>query len=366
MNSQKLIPLEALRALASLYVFLHHTLYSFELLEEKSFFWYFFNFGQEAVIVFFILSGFVISNSLEKNNYPFKIYFLHRFTRIYSVVFIAYIVSYICWIIYSDTLLPSYIDFVLNLLMLQDSAMFRPGTIVSPLFGNNPLWSLSYEWWFYIIFFAHFLLQKNTKIDLYTNTRYAFYLSLFGMITFYFYPNQISTFLMYYVIWFSGTVLNYDAKNATSNYLKTYLLLLLFIIVYILIFTVGEHYITSVKHPFFTLRHFLALFIFLLIFLSMKKYFNRLLKISFVEATMQFFSKFASISFAIYLIHYPIMNAIKVLSLSPHIKLLITGILTLILAYFTERIFYPLMKRIIFDYASINKISHKQHIKENI
>ncbi|MDP3466098.1 MAG: hypothetical protein Q8R86_10055, partial [Sulfuricurvum sp.] len=66
--SKKLMPLEALRALASIYVFLHHTLYTFNLLEKKSFFWYFFNFEQEADIVIFILSGFVMSKSLEKNN----------------------------------------------------------------------------------------------------------------------------------------------------------------------------------------------------------------------------------------------------------------------------------------------------------
>lgn len=354
--AKKLMPLEALRALASIYVFLHHTLYTFDLLEKKSFFWYFFNFGQEAVIIFFILSGFVISKSLEKNNYSFKIYFLHRFTRIYSVVLISYLVSYICWIIYSNTNFPTYSDFLFNVLMLQDNVMFRPGTIVSPLFTNNPLWSLSYEWWFYMLFFAQYAFQKRINLSPMNNIQIALSLSLAGMVTFYFYPNQISTFLMYYIIWFSGSVLSYDAKHNTTTYLKAYLaFLLVFIIVYILIFTLDETYTTSIVHPFITLRHFLALFTFLVFFLIVKKYFNKLLNVSFIKIIINFLALFASISFAIYLIHYPIMNAINTMNISPYAKIIATAALTLTLAYFAERIFYPFFKRKIFSVTSVQQ-----------
>ncbi|MDD3597078.1 acyltransferase [Sulfuricurvum sp.] len=345
-TTKKLLPLEALRALASIYVFLHHTLYTFDLLEKKSFFWYFFNFGQEAVIVFFILSGFVISKSLEKNNYSFKIYFLHRFTRIYSVVFISYLVSYICWTIFSNTNFPTYTDFIYNVLMLQDNVMFRPGTIVSPLFANNPLWSLSYEWWFYMLFFAQYAFQKQMNISPMKNIHIAFSLSFAGMVTFYFFPNQMSTFLMYYIIWFSGSVLNYDMQYNTSIHLKAYLvILLLFITSYILIFTLDQKYTTSIVHPFITLRHFLALFIFLIFFLIIKKYLNKILNISFIQIGINFFSLFASISFAIYLLHYPIMNAINTLDITSSSKIFSTAVLTFFIAYLTEKVFYPFVKR---------------------
>ena len=39
------------------------------------------------------------------------------------------------------------------MLMLQDRSYAKPGVWVSLVGGNAPLWSLSYEWWFYMAYF---------------------------------------------------------------------------------------------------------------------------------------------------------------------------------------------------------------------
>ena len=76
----KLWKLEAIRGLAALYVVVGHIYHdSFLILR----------FGQEAVIVFFLLSGFVIEYSHHHSrDKSFKGYFTKSVTRIYSV-FIA-------------------------------------------------------------------------------------------------------------------------------------------------------------------------------------------------------------------------------------------------------------------------------------
>jgi len=100
----KILELEALRGLASLYVFFHHTLFSFKIVDKNSLLGILFSFGQEAVMIFFILSGYVIAFSLNKNNYTFKEYFKHRFIRIYTIVPFAWIISYISISLLNQTL----------------------------------------------------------------------------------------------------------------------------------------------------------------------------------------------------------------------------------------------------------------------
>ena len=76
MHLQKL---DAIRGLAACYVVIYHiiaTLKGFPQIIKDVFF----SFGQEAVILFFLLSGFVIAYSVyKKQNITFKDYFIKRF-----------------------------------------------------------------------------------------------------------------------------------------------------------------------------------------------------------------------------------------------------------------------------------------------
>ena len=89
--------LEALRGFAAVYVLLHHVSSSY-LGYQKKIYGFPFRFGQEAVMVFFILSGFVIHYSLCNNTSEnFKIYFFKRTKRIYPIYILALILSYIIY-----------------------------------------------------------------------------------------------------------------------------------------------------------------------------------------------------------------------------------------------------------------------------
>ena len=94
MKNKKLEKLEAIRGFAALYVVFFHALpqkiYLFGLNVGVLF-----RFGPEAVIVFFVLSGFVIKYSWQRSsNKSFRHYFSRRFIRLYIPLFFIHILFY--------------------------------------------------------------------------------------------------------------------------------------------------------------------------------------------------------------------------------------------------------------------------------
>ena len=137
-------------------------------------------FGHEAVIIFFVISGFLVGgNSLEKlrkSRITEIEYIVNRVTRIYTVLIPAIVACYILdkvGLAYFNNshiyTMPSgfhgSLQYIIadrltlkivtcNLLMLQE--------IYSNVIGSNtPLWSLSYEWWYYMIFLCIISISLN-------------------------------------------------------------------------------------------------------------------------------------------------------------------------------------------------------------
>ncbi len=120
-----------------------------------------------AVLVFFILSGLLISYStfskLEKNSdYRFSEYFIDRFSRIYtsylpSIVFVVMLDLVYLSLAGSNFGFATAFNvktFIGNIFMLQD---FPIGQYISLFnitsFGSaRPFWSLAIEWWIYLWF----------------------------------------------------------------------------------------------------------------------------------------------------------------------------------------------------------------------
>lgn len=124
-------------------------------------------FAHPAVIVFFVLSGFLVGSSglrsVENRSWSFPRYLLHRVLRL-EIVLLPALVLGLLW----DTLgrhvlaSPLYtggwrlmvrsgpID--LSWHALLGNAIFVQGILV-PNFGTNAaLWSLAYEFWYYVLF----------------------------------------------------------------------------------------------------------------------------------------------------------------------------------------------------------------------
>ncbi|HEX3486861.1 MAG TPA: acyltransferase, partial [Micropepsaceae bacterium] len=156
MNKETSIYLDAVRFIAALFVFIDHL--SGQRL-TGGFLWQLAPAGGEAVIVFFILSGFVIGYVTDTRERDFRTYAVNRMARILSVAVPALALTFVLdsigffenpGLYLSDRtfLVPS------RLVQYSASALFvhqlwginiTPGTILA-------YWSLGYEVWYYLIF----------------------------------------------------------------------------------------------------------------------------------------------------------------------------------------------------------------------
>jgi peptidoglycan/LPS O-acetylase OafA/YrhL len=200
MQYKKLEKLEAIRGFCALYVMLFH------LLPQKIFLLginvgFFFRFGSEAVIMFFILSGFVIKYTWEKSeDKSFKNYFLKRFMRIYIPLFFIFLLAYVIKSYTEGGLAnPEWSTLFGNIFMLQDIVSLKPNVISGVYMGNGVLWSLSYEWWFYILFFVFSKKIKSSKLNIWVPV-----ITIVAALSYLIYPFFLNRILMYFAIWWTG------------------------------------------------------------------------------------------------------------------------------------------------------------------
>ena len=203
-NTEKKKPrlekLEALRGFAALYVVFFH------ILPQKIYLLginigVLFRFGPEAVIVFFVLSGFVIKYTYEKSkDKSFKHYFIRRFIRLYIPLLFIFLLGYLlkCYREGSFTS-PEWFTLLGNLFMLQDVISQKPHVIAAAYMNHGVLWSLSYEWWFYMLYF--FLANKIDKEKL---NKWVNIITIAAAVTYLIYPFHVNRLVMYFAIWWIG------------------------------------------------------------------------------------------------------------------------------------------------------------------
>lgn len=336
----KLTKLEAIRGFAAFYVVLHHLI-------PKKFFFFgidIFGFGQEAVILFFVLSGFVIQYSYEKKYTSTSAFLLKRFIRIYIPLFIVFIANYATLSIGNNELINiNYQNLFGNIFMLQDSTA-KPNILFKSFLGNLPLWSLSYEWWFYILFIViSKKIKKNKSIIVYI-------IGTISAITYLYYPNFINRILMYFIIWWMGVDLARLYSKNTQISFKTIKIPLIFLLlnILILIFNVKLNYrdgATVGISPVLELRHF----IFAFVSVSSAIIWKQFKWISF-NYTIGLFEPLAKISFVLYISHWFLivktdyLNSIVNNDLG---KYLIGILICLLFSYMLEIIIYPKLRNLV-------------------
>ena len=201
----KLEKLDALRGMAAIYVVIHHSISGSIMLFGVNIAQVF-RFGEEAVILFFLLSGFVVNFSFANSkDKTFKTYFFKRATRIYIPLLIIMALGFMmeCYGAGEIVNLQPR-ELFLNLLMLQDISSLKPNVVVDPYMHNAPLWSLSYEWWFYMLFFP---VQKHISSRRRKNA-FVFGVSIVAAAVYIYFPTFIPRLLMYMSIWWLGVVLS--------------------------------------------------------------------------------------------------------------------------------------------------------------
>jgi len=162
--------LDALRFGAAFTVFLSH--YG---KFNGGLFWQIQPYGVTAVIVFFVLSGFVIAWVTEARERSLEEYALSRVARLYSVILPAFIVTAVLdhiamaidprW--YGPEALPPMCRGPLNVLLgYVLSAVFlgESWTLVMPPGSDVPYWSVDHEAWYYVLFGVATFLQGRRRM----------------------------------------------------------------------------------------------------------------------------------------------------------------------------------------------------------
>jgi peptidoglycan/LPS O-acetylase OafA/YrhL len=246
----KLWRLEAVRGLAALYIVISHVLGNG---------YFFLRFGQEAVMVFFMMSGFVIEYSFQNSRYQnFRNYFLKRFTRIYPILILMF--ATVIVIQKPNFSNPDFLKQLLgNLLMLQDFRFGKPNVIVPALFASA-LWSLHYQWWHYMLYYpVNQLLRKKDQSIVVGST------ALICTLLYFIHPNPIFRLFIYFPIWWVGVemarsflkhqqVRFKDIRNSVVSLMAIGSLLIADVTIFI---AQGNSYSFGI-HPFLETRHFVA------------------------------------------------------------------------------------------------------------
>lgn len=237
-NNNKLEFLDSIRGLAAIYVMVGHARWllwegwsSFKLNSSQYdvinkglvYASLFFKYGHEMVIFFFILSGFVIhlnyATKLKTNSllsFDLVPYIKRRFFRIFPPFFFALILTFLAdkvveingFTIFQhltpEASINKTITFDHGVTTFFGNLFFLQGGFV-PIFGSNgPLWSLMYEWWFYMLYPLLFLLyRKNIFISYFVVVLLLIFFLVGGTTTIVLFDKVLS----YLFIWWLGVVL---------------------------------------------------------------------------------------------------------------------------------------------------------------
>ena len=138
--------------------------------------------GRQAVIVFFVLSGYLVGGGVVRaktaGSWSWRSYLTNRLTRLWVPLLPALLLGFLLdrfglahfgtdSIYYGPPgqmeIAPGLANRV-NWSILLGNAAFLQGITVPTLGSNTPLWSLAYEFWFYIAFpFLYLLLQRGAS-----------------------------------------------------------------------------------------------------------------------------------------------------------------------------------------------------------
>lgn len=320
--------------------------------------------GGIGVFLFFSISGFLIAYTVfqktANRQYGFRNYFVDRFSRIYSGLLPAILISivvmggiYATNSIYFNHLLdteqpPSIQSFAATLCMLDmfpsglfndtSTAVFGTSSSagIAPFGFNGVLWTLVVEWWLYM-FFGWMILgfvgfngkQSSTNLGKLLFFAVAALLSIVLVALAWDY----SAFI---VVWFLGAAIMCAICNPTvrlklSSHVATGVLLVLFILA---LAAAGYEAcaIFTLTHESFSLIFglLISICVFLGLLIVNSRTFPSLSNLMLKKRVVKWSSSIAAFSYTLFLIHYPIILFLNGLNLEADRFLLFIPILLLI------------------------------------
>lgn len=300
-----------------------------------------------GVVIFFLLSGLLITwvtfNKMTKGSYNFKIFFIERFSRIFSgyipaLFTIAIIDAVYLYFLGGTIQYNSYnaSTFIGNVFMLQDFPLlkvlpklldFIPQIALTSFGTARQLWTLGVEWWIYMFFgwlFLGLTIIKNRYV-------YLFLLFLFALCPIYYcWPGSRGGGLM--IVWIMGciisVILNFKVKKSLGRWS------LLPAITLLLLATLRVYLVKNAYDLPFAFLFMVGVY-FLILYTNYSKFILPKSVKKVIHIT-------ADYSLTLYLLHYSIFVFLTAFldSYSPYILFVIgvilSNALSFTIAYFTE------------------------------
>jgi peptidoglycan/LPS O-acetylase OafA/YrhL len=310
----KFLSLDALRALSALVVAYGHSralmilpsakIADLSILNKALYFLA--GFGPQAVMIFFVLSGFFITRSIfkSKSGYTFTLseYFLARWVRLTVVVVPALLITLLFDSIGLRLFLENsiYGGGIVELESIDISGQLNLKNFVGNLFflqkmycdtfgSNGPLWSISYEWWFYVLaplFFGSIGILKITDRKI---NRTLSILLLLLVSSFIAIGNP--SILLYFFYWLFGSLAYYlplKIKRIKGKFIHLSIAILLVLVTA----SLSRLRLIDLKVADFLI----SISVFYLVYVLQYVNFN------FQKRAIEFFAK---ISFTLYAVHFP-------------------------------------------------------------
>lgn len=326
-GKSRLDNLEIARGGLSLYVFFHHFIFAHEELAGIQRFLFM---GQASVMTFFVMSGFVIyyATLARRPSLDGWDYTKRRVLRIFPVFLLSLIWSWL----FRSIEMGSWMDLdwktlLGNVAMLQDK---HPYSIVKPYMHNLSLWSLSYEFYFYMLFIPLVFIAST---HVWRQRLVGLGFSIIGFASFWLLPNQFSLFLAYFFLWWAGAELcreyvdkgkvTFKGQWFTIGSLAT-LSLLWALPTYMEYLKVGH--LVRAQFPFIQSQHFILIFLIVVGSIAWHK-----LHFIGLKQLFGWCRYLAPISYGIYVFHLPVVYAAKALKLMPHPALDLIWVLPLVM-----------------------------------
>lgn len=320
-HDKKYVWLDLFRGLSALIVLASHLraalFVDFYTLAEPSYFEKIFYFitslGHQAVMVFFVLSGFFVGGSIlnHKNNFKFRGYLIARLSRLWVVLIPALFFTALIDQI-TNFYLPELIEgsFYKNLssgpnnnysssiLTFLGNISFLQTSYVSSFGTNSPLWSLANEFTYYMLFPMIMIVIGRLQYSF----TYKFYFSILLLIFIFFLAHY---FLYGFIIWLFGVGVYIVYTRVDKNF--NFIFFLISVIFFC--FSIINSKIDIIM-KLFNISDSIDLiigFTFAMFLISIK---NENLNNKLKKKIYLFSQKLSDISYSLYVFHFPIVMLI--------------------------------------------------------
>lgn len=336
MNKTLSVYLDLARFVAALMVFFYHAKY-----ERFDGAWLsgIGQYGHDAVMVFFVLSGFVIAYITTTRPGCLSMFARSRLARLYSVVIpallLTVILDYTGMTINPDLYTHKHYEYGDPVFRFFSNLFFVNELWFNSwlAFSNSPFWSLCYEFWYYAIYATIFYFSGTKRLIL---------LTLVLLIT-------GPKILLLFPVWLTGVCVYKFGNRIMLSKFQAIAFVVLPIVIYalyknakvdifLLQMTVDYFGQEFVHEQLKWSRRFLHDYILAILFaihligmISLSKYFsiNNLISKSIIHL--------AGMTFALYLFHFPILQFLMILEFNGIDLVITTFCIIYLLAFVTER-----------------------------